>query len=100
MLHMLFTIIEKYQNIVQTNHTKNVHNVRHNFINISLKNDQDIDKTKKHHQIFKMFLTSAKRRFSFVVATNSNTMIDVFKIDFVEILAFIQLIQNLRDQEQ
>ena len=100
MLHVIFTTVEKYQNIVQRNHLKNVYNAGHDLINISLKTSRDIDKIKKHLQIFKIFVTSAKRRFSLVIATNLNTMIDVFKIDFTEINVFIQLIQNLRDQKQ
>ena len=56
-----------------------------NFVNQCLKCNKDVDKFKRHNCIFKMIITNAKRRHSFVAFTYSDSMIRIFKINFDKI---------------
>ena len=59
------------------------------FININLKNFKWVNKLKKHYLIFKVFVTRAKSCFSFVIALDANSVINIFKIKFDESLEII-----------
>ena len=65
------------------------------FININLKDRKCVNKFKRHYLIFKMFITRAKRCFSFIVALDANSMINILKIKFCESFKFIKTIQRL-----
>ena len=45
-----------------------------------------------------MFIARAKRCFSFIVALNANSMINIFEIKFCESLKIIKTIQRFRYQ--
>ena len=68
------------------------------FININLKSRKCVNKLKRHYLIFEMFVTRAKRCFSFIIALNANLMINILKIKFCESFKFIKTIQRFHYQ--
>ena len=66
------------------------------LININLKSRKCVNKLKRYYLIFKMFVTRAKCCFSFVVALDANSIINIFEIKFCESFKFIKTIQRFR----
>ena len=88
------------QNIIQINYAYFIYESSQRLININLKSRRCVSKLKRHYLIFKMFVTRAERCFSFIVALNANSMIDILEIKFCESLKLIKAIQRLRYQWQ
>ena len=86
------------QNIIQINYAYIIYESFQHFIDIDLKDRRCVNKFKRHHLIFKMFITRTKRCFSFIVAFNANSIINILEIKFCELFKFIKTIQRFRYQ--
>ncbi len=62
------------------------------FINIILKDNWNIDQSKRYNQIFEMIVLYIKHHFLFIVFFDLNIMISVFDVNLNKELYFCNLI--------
>ena len=81
-LFVFFQRFEKNKNVIDVNQHKNIQIFFKNFVDVNLKNNKFIDKFKRHYFIFELFVTRAKRNFSFVFFFDANFIENVYDIQF------------------
>lgn len=92
---MLFLIVRVYENIIEINNAIDVEYLAHDLIDVDLKDDRCIAEFKEHYQILEVIVARAKDRLSFVVSSNSNSMIDISKIQLDENTDIAETIHKL-----
>ena len=100
MFFMFFQIIQKYQNIIDINHRKNVKIFAKRCVYVILKNDKFVREFEKHYTIFVMFLLRAKRNFSFFVFFYSNHVVNDDDVEFCKIFNFNYFIHDFVNEWQ
>jgi hypothetical protein len=86
MAFVLSFIFKVYKDIIEVNNTANIDKTYQYFINISLESRRRVRKPERHNDVFVILVTGTKRRLSLVVFTNSDTIINIPKIEFKNIL--------------
>jgi hypothetical protein len=82
MTFVLSFILKIYKNIIEIDNTTNIDKTYQYFINIGLENRRRVRKPERHNDIFVMPVTNTKYRLSLVAFTNSDTVINIPKIEF------------------
>ena len=98
MFFVFFQNFRKYQNIINVNQRENVEIFTKCYVNIILKNCENIYKFKWHNTIFIMFVSRTKHNFSFVVFFYLNHIINDNNVKFCEIFDFDYFIYNFVDK--
>jgi hypothetical protein len=82
MTFVLSFILRVYKNIIEINNIVNVDKTYQYFINIGLENRRRVRKPERHNDIFVMSVTDTECRLLLVALTDSDTVINIPKIEF------------------
>jgi hypothetical protein len=82
MTFVLSFILRVYKNIIEINNIVSVDKTYQYFINIGLENRRRVRKPERHNDIFVMSVTDTKCRLLLVALTDSDTVINIPKIEF------------------
>ena len=93
----LARILHIDQDIISIYNNKNIKLFYKNLIDILLKYDQNIGKTKKHNHILKMTILGLESCIFFVTFINFDPIISVYQVQFDKLVILAKFVKELFD---